>query len=321
MSIIPEWIKWKQPVPQQKDQKDQQVQYFKLPAIKDVNVKYQVNCDMYDHWRVTDQLISSGSYGKVVTVCDANEVDNCDYVAKEVLFYETPEKKWFDDKWYHNHFIGEAMISQYAGKNKFGIPVHGYFLCDGGRRGVMIQNRFDGTLNRHGLKLTAADGMYLAGLIKRMHACGIFHQDLFAKNVMFRDRKEAGQVPRRQFRIIDFGLSVVFDKGVPPQLRAIDYITLMRDIPVPAVQMQLYNVSIRENGLKNHEQAEKWLNSRDKLCGADLFLLNHLPDYLYYFYGPAISILMAWSTRCNKDNYVKIMNLIQKRLKQKNIIV
>lgn len=289
------------------------VTYFSLPSLKNIPVKKQTDCTHFERWRVNKKKkFGEGTYGHVYEACE-NETD-CKFIAKEILFYEDPNDAMYEDKWFHNLFVAECMITEFAGTHGFGVPVQSYFLCDRGRKGVMIQDKFDGTLDR--LKsLTVEDGVQLIHMLKKMHTAGIFHNDLFAKNVMYKNI----QADNRAIRFIDFGLSVAFANMVPAPLRAVDYITLMNSVNNKIVKDMIRLSSIRENGDIIHRQAERWLNTRYENCSSERYLLNHLPSYTYKYYGPAVAQLLAWSVRCSRPNEQKIQKSIDEKLKKYGI--
>jgi tRNA A-37 threonylcarbamoyl transferase component Bud32 len=258
-----------------------------------------------------EEDLGSGTYGQVTQACFDNV---CKYVAKEQVFFELDDRLRYRKRFYWNRFIGEALITKFAYEKGFGVPFYGYFICDNGRKGMMFMDRYTDTLRK--ANLSRDDVNQLIKRIEQMHNAGILHQDLFAKNVMYKRLPDGS----KDIKIIDFGLSVAFRKKVPLMLRAVDYITMAQSLHRQKdAQRMLIEASIKNNGFEAHEQAQKWITQRKTTCGAEYKLLEVLPEYIYQFYGPAVADLLAWSTRCSKDHSRAVSRMIVKELRKRDL--
>ena len=109
--------------------------YFKLHGLKNVPRTVEASCATYQEYRVDSHILGEGSYGKVMPVCKG---DICTDVAKVITF----DFQRFPEPYRYNVFFAECVITKFAGEKGFGIPVKTFFLCDEGKRGVMIMERF-----------------------------------------------------------------------------------------------------------------------------------------------------------------------------------
>jgi len=281
------------------------VRYFRLPQLGNLSKKIQEDCYRVDSWEIkkSEKQLGEGSYGTVYQACQNS---TCSYVGKVIRFDFR-----YDKKFVWNVFFAEAKITQYAGLKGFGIPVHKYYLCDEGKKGVIISDRFDGDLDD--LTLTEPQLMKVLRMIHKMHQHGILHRDLFPKNVMF---KQSGE--DLEFRIIDFGLSIAFNKSIPAILRGIDFINFIDSLSSTLKEVAEPYI-IKVVGEKYYQEAKVWKTSHHDQCSSEYYLLKHLPVYLYKIYGPAVTDLLVWSVRCSPEHDQQITTTLEKRLVKKKL--
>ena len=306
-------------------------QYFVLPDVNEIPRTAAISCDVRGKWRLTDHLIGKGSYGQVTIACEEDaSVVSCQFVAKQIQF----DFSRYDDHWVFNMFFAECLISQYAGIRGFGIPVHEFFLCGGQsqdddddnnnnqensswfssiisssssstdyevetpriQRGIMIMDKFDGDLESIQHELTWVDMKSLIDKVTVMHDAGILHRDLFLKNTMYKNVDG-----RKDIRIIDFGLSIAFERSIPKPLRAIDYLNLIADVTSDSLKSQCFQYITTIIGVKSIKTGEKWLLEHFDKCSSEYSLLRCLPVKWIQMMGPGTIDTMVWSVRCNQD--------------------
>jgi serine/threonine protein kinase len=293
--------------------------FFILKDVSKFPRKMQESCNVHGKWRLTDHLLGRGSYGQVTVVCDDESTDACKFVAKQIQF----DYSRYDKHWVFNMFFAECLITQYAGLCGFGIPVHAFYLCGGVapessswfgtttstddgdehgndsseiQRGVLILDKYDGDLESIQHELTWMDMKSLLDKVTKMHEAGILHRDLFLKNTMY---KNVGN--DKDVRIIDFGLSIAFERSIPKPLRAIDYLNLISDIGNKSLQRQCHQYITRIIGYKSVQIGEKWLLEHFDKCSSEYSLLRYLPAKWIQMMGPGTIDTMVWSVRCNQD--------------------
>lgn len=284
--------------------------FFQLTLPK--SVPENLSCKTYHDnnvWIKVKQQFSEGAYGNIYNSCNEKERDGCKYIAKEMEF----DSSIYHQRFHQIHFIGECLITQFASDMKFGVPFLTYFLCDRGSKGVLVTEKFDGDLTE--VDLTSQDIDELAKVINVMHECGILHLDLFPKNVVYKNN--FGRA--KNIKIIDFGLSIAFGKPLRPELKAIDYVTLINSFNSTVIKQILTKEAIRLCGPEAFGTAKDWIDNRKTNCGAEYFILKLLPDQIFRIYGPAVRTLLAWSTRCSEKNYKKISKIINKELKKRGL--
>lgn len=298
--------------------------YFKLPINPRAEIKS--HCRLYGDWEIqTQKKIAEGAYGKVYDACRGKDCSH--FVAKEILFSEDLPKKW-----YHRHFIAESLMTQFGGRRGFAVPLYDYFICDGGRRGVMLMEKYDGDLIEFARsELNSQHVTVLLRKIQTMHTSGIWHGDLYTKNVVYKKGKND-----IDFRFIDFGLAIPFGGPVPAEARAVDYVTLASSLGRRSLYDQIVAHSVRVNGIEAHNRAVEWVtyleryssNSKNKIlqkaisdkygCTFEKDLLGQIPDSVYEYYGPAVHILFAWTTYCSDTDQVRVAHLIDKELQARH---
>ena len=234
-------------------------------------------------------------------------------------FPSIEQKKYIEQR---NNPIIRTMLTRVFSKQKQQKqqPKTGYALDAKTLHGVILMEKYKHDITN--MILSPQDIKLIAQKIKKMHQVGILHMDLFPKNVLFRQSENS----KHDFAITDFSLSVpwyVEKMGeIPPVLRAVDYITLAQHLaPVPPEiyfdpTEELMTYCIQENGEKATQQALNWLETRYETCAGEYALLDMLPYYLYLWYGPAVSGLLAWSTRCRDEHYQNIRHLLAQYIQQ-----
>ena len=280
--------------------------YWRLPNLAQVPQNVRDNCKVYNDFRVTDVALGEGSYGKVSEACKGTD---CDYVAKEITF----DFSRFGAKYVYNIFFGEALMTKRAGANGYGIPVHGFFLCDGGKKGVIVMDRYSGDLHQIRRQLNWTELKKVLDLVIKMHKDGVLHRDLFLKNIMYNDTTKG-----RKYAIIDFGLAIAFGRYIPSVLRAIDFVNLASGLPQDLAE-KLYVYVAPHVGQKALLTAAEWKQQHYDKCSSEYYLLKYLPAYIWKMYGPAVSDLLVWSTRCSKDLDTDINRRIEADLIRKGL--
>lgn len=281
--------------------------YFKLYGLKTIPRTTQPLCDSFEQYRVDPHVLGEGSYGKVMPACDGQV---CADVAKVVSFDMTR----FAEQYRINVFLAECAITQFAGEKGFGIPVKAFYLCDENRKGVIIMERFRRDLFEVRNELTWDDMKQLLDKVRQMHSYGILHRDLFLKNTMYK-RDDQG---RRDIRIIDFGMSIAFEKSIPGVFCAIDYVNLLSDLPNDELRKQCLEYIGTYLNFKYLTQADEWVKTHYATCKSEYSLLKHIPLKWIELIGPATVDTMVWSVRCDpkldQDIIHKTQNKVEKVL-------
>ena len=183
------------------------------------------------------ESIGRGGNGEVSMYCHDNK---CDYVAKNVTINDDGDRR---------AFVTESHISKYAGDHGFAPKVYDWFHCAQRGVGVLVMDRLSCTMTERAYMLKKcgepnatpdiiakcaslrdARGLSEAQMlgtlltaVNAMHLSGIFHMDLYTKNVMLTHLRYA--------KIIDFGMAVATSHELDPRLRALDYATLLFGMP------------------------------------------------------------------------------------------
>ena len=156
-------------------------------------------------------MIGKGAYGKVYEACDDT---SCKYVMKFVTF-EDPEDI--------TNFKLEVALSKLASDHKFGPKVIGEpYICKRANSGILIMDRWDGVLEDNNEVLSDREVKGLLRVVSTMHEHGIFHGDLYARQILFK-----GRYPYRTFSITDYGQALPLWSKVPNTIRASDVMGLL----------------------------------------------------------------------------------------------
>lgn len=277
--------------------------YFKLNKLKHVPRVVHPSCETYQEFRVDSHILGEGSYGKVMQAC---KNDTCTDVAKIIAF----DFERFPELYRYNVFFAECMITKFAGEKQFGIPVKTFFLCDEGKKGVIIMDRYRRDLLSIENELTWDEMKQLLDKVRKMHSYGILHRDLFLKNTMYKRDADTGS---RDIRIIDFGMSIPFEKEIPKIFRALDYVNLLSDLSIPSLKQQCRTYVESYLGKKEMDQADQWINTHYTTCQSEYSLLKHIPLSWIELVGPATVDTMVWSVKCDP----KLDEDIVKKTKEK----
>lgn len=192
-----------------------------LSAIPMGGPEPELDCNKYLDFQITKKLLGKGTYGSVYEACKAAEckANKYEYVGKVVELGE--------DAVPIHRFLVEAVIAKFAGDKGFGAPVANFFVCDQGKRGVILMKRL---LTVKSQDVSLATFQTLMQKIDLMHQNGILHCDLFLKNLL--KRPDTGELV-----VNDFGLSLVMTDTVPKSLAASDVAQLifgMASAPSPS---------------------------------------------------------------------------------------
>lgn len=162
-----------------------------------------------------DEKIQEGGYGAIYPAVLANQLQSsssCIFVAKVIT--EADEAS----------FEYEVALSVKAGTRGYGPKIHAHKLDCLRRLGFLIMDRWQGDMDDQQLY----DSQELEEMLRqmdKMHQDGVFHQDLYLRNVLYRHRNG-----RREFCITDYGLAFQLDAPVIGTLRAADAASLIYGI-------------------------------------------------------------------------------------------
>jgi tRNA A-37 threonylcarbamoyl transferase component Bud32 len=173
-------------------------------------------CMEYLNYYMKEKPLAAGGYAKIFEVCTSDYFfRQCPYVAKVQNLSD--EKDVFDETKFRK-FQLEVAITHQAARKKFGVPIVDAWTCHGRKIGVMILEKWQGSLmSLPRYSLGEEEVASLIALFSKMHNSGIFHQDLFNKNILFRVKGEV-----YEFAVTDFGLALPLEKSAPPLIRALD---------------------------------------------------------------------------------------------------
>src|SRR5690606_9970248 len=103
-------------------------EYFQLPDVNDIPRTYLEGCKVLKPFRVFPHLLGEGSYGRVMVACKDGErfAQNCKQVAKLVSF---DKRLRYPRHYLYDIFFAECLMTEYAGKHGFGVPLYAYGLC------------------------------------------------------------------------------------------------------------------------------------------------------------------------------------------------
>lgn len=107
----------------------------------------------------------------------------------------------------------ECLMATRASAKGYGVKVYDYYISE--KKGLLVMAL--GTVSNN--QITRNDMENMLSVIQKMHIDGVWHQDLFQRNMLRVDQTD-------QWSIIDFGMAIPFELPVPELLRAVDYIGL-----------------------------------------------------------------------------------------------
>jgi tRNA A-37 threonylcarbamoyl transferase component Bud32 len=207
------WYKWKQfPIK-------------RLPNTDERRRCFDVNKDGF----VLQEQLSKGAYGKVLSVCKGDSergvdrtVKQCPYVAKEVEVKSPLQWEMLQM---------EINVSVRAGRMEYGPTVHQVYVCNRGRTMYVyiIMDRWHGDLEdlwwsmrERGVTIDAEFIQALLTPVVQMHKDGVFHQDCYLRNILYKRLKGPDGRDSLRFCVTDFGLSMPF------RLKSWDLVTSSR---------------------------------------------------------------------------------------------
>jgi tRNA A-37 threonylcarbamoyl transferase component Bud32 len=182
-----------------------------IPVPREYVTKTQTSCTQYLRNFTADEKMAEGGWGSIKKVCLDPQYSNCPYVAKI--------QKLKGDKGYRN-FSLEVALTRAAAERKFGIPILDAWTCDNRLTGVMILEKWDGDVGTMET-ISERDLRNLLRVVRDMHDSGIFHNDLYAKNILYKRKRSL-----TFFAITDFGVAFLVADPIPPLIKAIDIATL-----------------------------------------------------------------------------------------------
>jgi serine/threonine protein kinase len=241
--------------------------YFILPNIDDVSdIQIYGQCDQFENKlgefvRKNKINTSVGSFGEIWTVCykksnlNLEEHAECPYVGKYIKLPSVSSLQAFKI---------EVAIAKLAFEHDFGPRVLSHFICGKTRYGGLIMDRW-APKPACDLDLLPSDYTTIFKKINEMHSIGIFHQDLFLKNILYIKKNIKKGTSKYSFSITDYGLSIPFGKPLPGILRALDYVVFIYGMWHPTSQAIV-------NGVRPNNDS----GSREKL-------IQNLVTYLLIF--------------------------------------
>jgi len=254
-SGIYEWAPTLQELQQEEEEK-KQVTYIPLRDLAIDNIKQSTtpedkyNCLQYQNYYTNRQPFAAGTYGSIHDVCKDAALQECPYVAKVIHFR---------DNCSHQSFFVEQAISKRASDKGYGVPVLDSFFCNDRETGVIIYEKFDNDLVN--FAITPAHLSSLLEKVHDMHDDGIFHQDLFTKNVLY--KKHADNTI--DIRITDFGLSIPVETKLDAVLRACDLVTILYGLMTVELGLVLLPVYTNMTLQDVTDQALRYVSSEELL--------------------------------------------------------
>lgn len=151
------------------------------------------------------------------------------------IFAATPRsecciaKVGLHDDW--SEFVLECRLAVRAGQLGYGPVVRDWWMDKSNMSSVLIIERWESDLDECA-SITIDEVTDIFKLIAAMHADGVFHHDLYSRNVLWRHlpTNDNSSNPKRTFCITDFGLAFPMrdnKRAIPPILRAADYASLI----------------------------------------------------------------------------------------------
>lgn len=159
---------------------------------------------------MNQDVIEKGGYGSIYAVTHDFFRQN-KYVAKIV------------DVTNLQQFQLECVMCVRAGKMSYGPIVHAYFHCPQKEKGVIIMDRWKGDMDKKEFHHNELED--LLDVVQKMHNDGIFHNDLYTRNILYRTHPT--KTDRLEFCVADYGLAFHLKTEVPSVLRAADLASLV----------------------------------------------------------------------------------------------
>lgn len=154
------------------------------------------------------EMLAEGTYGQTYKACLKQ---SCNYVAKLVELKNEDEKL---------NFSVEGQLAIHAGEIGIGPKIQKTIVCTGPEKsfGIMLMEKMAGDVDdliEHG-HFTMEHQKAVVKVVQKMHAAGIWHNDLHRGNIMFNRQLE--------FKVIDFGMAWPFFTPVPLLLQLCDQV-------------------------------------------------------------------------------------------------
>lgn len=169
-----------------------------------------------DYEILMDRCLEEGGYGSLHPVVSRSRTgaagNNSNPMVAKVM-KDLNSKDFFDF---------ECAICVRAGQKGYGPQMQTCYYSDALKTGVIIMDRWDGDMDKKAV--LPSDVPALMRCVKRMHDDGIFHHDLYFRNVLYRVNPIT---KKKSFAITDFGLALPLAGQVPPNLRAADIASLV----------------------------------------------------------------------------------------------
>jgi predicted Ser/Thr protein kinase len=152
-----------------------------------------------------EQKVGNGTASNTYAACLIDSPKPCDTMVAKVMTFSRPVQEL--------NFRVECAISNHASKYGFGPKVHQTIVCKAKEKelwyGVIVMERLDGTLATIDPNNEDLDAIF--DCMGRMHASGIWHNDLHQHNIMFKQLE-------KRFYIIDYGRAWPFFEREPPAI-------------------------------------------------------------------------------------------------------
>lgn len=186
----------------------------KLPASEKPFTRQNTSCVSIPGLTIGD-AIGSGTYGTAYRACkfDAKtrRQDCQGSVVKVVRIQRTADH--MQNLAQLRNVAHEVAVGVRAGVKGYGPFIDWATLCNHGNEAVISMERMSGPIRK------PVDLGRLLTVVNRMHADGVFHQDLFKRNVMMKGN---------EYKIIDYGMAFFLGPGrVSNLLRACDVMGLV----------------------------------------------------------------------------------------------
>jgi len=165
------------------------------------------------------RAITHGSYGSVHNVCLALHPSECNYVAKVIKIAKYSQ----DSGTTYRHFVTEVICSLRASTGRFGPRVGDVCICRyrDAYYGIIILEKYDYMIAH--VPLAMDDIITIMNLIFKMTKSGIYHGDLFAKNILAK-KNDRGSL---DFAITDFGTAFLSEQSFGGDVGAFDIVSFL----------------------------------------------------------------------------------------------
>ena len=325
--------------------------YYKLQNPSKIIKKTLKSCLNFEPYKITNKVLGKGSYGEVILACKQPE-NNCNFVGKIVdlrfsphydpvyrlnLFYtecmiadfagkhkfgvpirgyalckqsKSPKSQTKDNN-PEEQGIFATIMSWFSGNKDDFIPTD----FNKSIKGLLIMDKYDSDLESDQTGIEFEDYVDLFKKIKTMHDYGILHRDLYTRNILYIKKKGADSLSQRpDLRIIDFGLSIPFEREIPGVFKAVDYLKLISGIDSHIIREQCQQHLHTILSSKDIETAGQWIKNHYHMCSSEYELIDFIPLKFYKYFGPLVDTFTVWSTRCSKQHDQQIDDIVKQKL-------